>query len=189
VSAQGPGDWAAALAEARAHLERGARALEGWLAAEEALWAQRPAPQAWSVAEVLEHVTLTQHFLLLLSEKLARRGLARAARGATPPAVPASTAALDALAAREFRWEHPEHMAPTGSATRAELRQRLRDQTARALALLDSVPRGEGALADARMGAIDARLDAYGFLHLYALHAERHLAQLERNANALRPDR
>jgi hypothetical protein len=78
-------------------------------------------------------------------------------------------------------------MAPTGAASRDELRQRLREQTARALGLLESMSRGEGALADARMGAIDARLDAYGFLHLYALHAERHLAQLERNARALRP--
>lgn len=78
-------------------------------------------------------------------------------------------------------------MAPTGSATRAELRERLREQSLRALRVLEDAPNGEGALADARMGAIDARLDVYGFLHLYLLHAERHLAQLERNARALRP--
>ena len=178
--------WSAALAAERARLERGARALEAWLDTPEPVWSTRPAPQAWSVAEVLEHVTLTQHFLLLLIEKLSSRGMARAARGEVPPP-PGDHAALDALASRDFRWERPEHMAPTSSATRAQLAERLADQTRRARAVLELVPDGQGALADARMGTIDARLDAYGFLHLYVLHAERHLEQLERNARALTP--
>lgn len=180
-------DWSAALAAQRSRLARGAEALALWLALEDPWWSQRPAPGAWSAAEVLEHVTLTQHYLLLLTEKLARRGLARAARGVAPPPTPTSTAVLDALASRDFRWEHPEHMAPGGAATRAELGARLREETRRALELFELTPRGAGALADARMGAIDARLDVYGFLHLYTLHAERHLAQLERTARALRP--
>lgn len=178
--------WERALAVERERLERAGRELEAWLAAPEPLWSSRPEPQAWSVAEVLEHVALMQHFVLLLVEKLAARGLARAARGGVPPQEPASSGALDALASRDFRWERPEHMAPLGRTTREELRERLREQTRRALAVLERTSRGEGALADARMGAIDARLDAYGFLHLMALHAERHLAQLERNARALR---
>jgi hypothetical protein len=179
--------WERALAVERQRLERAGRALEAWIDAPEPLWSGRPAPQDWSAAEVLEHVSLMQHFVLLLVEKLAARGLARATRGGVPPLEPASNAALDALASRDFRWERPEHMAPLGRATRAELRARLGEQTRRALAVLERTARGEGALADARMGAIDARLDAYGFLHLMALHAERHLAQLERNARALRP--
>jgi hypothetical protein len=179
--------WDRALSTERERLERAERALADWIEAPEPLWSGRPAPLAWSAAEVLEHVTLTQHFLLLLIEKLARRGRARAARGLAPPPTPASTAALDALAERQVRWECPQHMAPRGAVTRDELRARLREQFRRALAVLESVPRGEGALADARMGRLDARLDAYGFLHLMTLHAQRHLAQLDRNAAALRP--
>lgn len=181
--------WTEVLAAERERLRDGARALEAWFATAEPLWSARPAPEAWSVGEVLEHVTLTQHFLLLLIEKLARRAAARAARGDRPPASPLGHAALEALASRERRWERPEHMAPTGRVARAELAQRLREQTRRALAVLEALPDGQGALADARMATVDARLDVYGFLHLYVLHAERHLAQLERTASALTPDR
>lgn len=95
--------WASTLPNERERLERAGRSLEAWLDTAEPLWSARPAPDAWNVVEVLEHVTLTQHYLLLLIEKLARRGLARAARGATPPDEPRATAALDALASRDFR--------------------------------------------------------------------------------------
>lgn len=177
------GDWTEAVARSRARLEGAFDALIAWCDEPAALLETRATPQAWSAREVLEHVVLADRFLLLLVEKLAARGLRRAAAGALPPAEPQALEDLELLALPEHRWSHPAHMAPTGSlAPRAAARE-LAAQRARCLRVLADAPAGEGALHSVRMSALPGgtrRLDLYGYLTVVALHAERHRAQLER---------
>ena len=151
----------------------------------EPLWSTRPAPDAWSVREILEHVTLTDHFLLILVEKLAARCRKRLARGDEVPAEPSDVTHLERIARREFTWQHPEHMTPTGELEPASLDRQLCADRDRCLALLDEFPDGGGALHTIRMSVVDARLDLYQFLAVIDLHARRHVRQLERNRASL----
>jgi DinB superfamily len=174
-----------AIAARAASLERSFRALEPWLELSEPGWSTRPAPDSWSPAEIVEHLALMQHFVLLLAEKIAARGLRRSAAGAALPTTPSDVSKLQQLAQHHFRWTHPEHMTPRGGRARDELRRELDEQRARCLDLLRRTPRGEGALHRVRMSVVGERLDLYQFLALVDLHLERHLAQLERAAAAL----
>ena len=146
----------------------------------------RPAPDSWSPSEVLEHVSLTSHYLLLLVQKIAEKVRRRQERGLTSLFAPPHFEHLDGFATREYAWDCPEHMLPTGKAAPREVRTRLRVQ-ARAIAeLLDEFPDGAGSLHELRLTLLDPDahngdgLDLYQFLHFLGLHAERHLAQIGR---------
>lgn len=171
--------WEDALAALRARLRAAFAALDRALEDDEAALRRRPRDGAWSPLEVAEHVALVDHFLLLLAAKIADRGRARAARGLAPPEEPSSLAALERIASRDFRWPAPEHMLPRGGTTAAELRARIAGDLARCEALLDSAPRGEGALHAITMSVVGERLDLYQFLAVIALHAERHARQAQ----------
>ncbi|QDV05433.1 hypothetical protein Poly30_09300 [Planctomycetes bacterium Poly30] len=160
-----------------------ARSGAPWLAA-------RPEPAGWTGAEVLEHVALTDHFLLRLVQKIGDKAAMRAERGNAWPTDPPEFDHLEAIAAREHSWPHPEHMTPTGELDLAEIARRLGADLAFAHAWLDRQPSGEGTLHRIRMsvvgdaGAEDDRLHLYHFLAVIELHARRHGAQLARLRNA-----
>jgi hypothetical protein len=144
---------------------------------------RRPGPGAWSPLEVVEHVTLTNRSLGLLIDKIARRSRARLADGGQPAAQPGPVEHLRELGSRGLGWRQPEHLSPAGETPRAELSARLDEQAADFRALLEELAHGEGTRHTIRMSAVeggDDRLDLYQFLEVVALHAERHLRQIER---------
>lgn len=149
----------------------------------EALLDTRPARGGWTAREVLEHVTLTDKYLLLLADKIAAKSRKRAERGEVWPAHGPRFDHLGHLAGRELEWSAPEHMVPRGGVSTAELLQRLAADRARALELLDGAPGGLGTLHRIRMSVVggdDDRLDLYQYLEVLCLHAARHVAQIDR---------
>jgi len=144
--------------------------------------ARRPAAAgAWSVHEHLEHVCLANHFLLLTIGKGCRKAVSRAAFS-DPPAGESDLAALAPIAVPgAFDWEPPVHMIPTGQRPAGEIRAELRDQLARSLQVLESLPRGEGRLCTIWMSVHGlGRLDMYQWLYFLAQHARYHLALIDR---------
>ena len=178
--------WRAATTALSARIERAFGDLRAWLAARADALDYRPEPGTWTAREVLEHVALADRFLLVLARKLHAKSARRAARGDSWPVHPPRFDHLTALASREYPWPHPEHMTPGGKATPAELCTALASDCEAARALVASLAEGQGTLHTIRMSAVreDDRLDLYQYIHVIALHAERHLAQLERNRRA-----
>lgn len=160
--------------------------LARWLDSPDELWTFRPTPDAWSVGEILEHVTLANHFLLILAHKLAETSKRRAERGDVVPSTPLALEGLRAVSDPSLRWAHPVHMTPTQSVTREELRARLTTQSAECARLLRELPSGEGHLHRIRMSVLpgENRLDLYQYLAFLALHSARHREQMQRNARA-----
>lgn len=99
--------WTAAIATLRARIDAVFDALLERTRLDASGLRARPRGGGWSGIEVLEHVALTNRFLLVLADKIARKSLARAARGASWPASAPSFARLEQLAGRE--WSAPEH--------------------------------------------------------------------------------
>lgn len=140
----------------------------------------KPAAGGWSIDQVLEHVSLTNHFLMLTLRKWVEIAGRRAARGDPIGDGESDLRRLDVIGRRgSFGWVRPEHMEPTGRPTPAEVRATLRRQVAECLDLLGCLGRGEGSLCQIRMTVNDlGKIDLYQWLYFLTQHARRHLAQM-----------
>ena len=157
--------------------------LDGWFAAPAPLRGYHPAHGGWTIDEILEHVALTNHFLLILVEK----GTLKALKNAHGLDLAAELAARQSARARldeisqpgAFTWMRPDHMAPQGLKPGPEVAATLRQQLQQCLAVLGRLPNGEGVLYRITMSVNDlGKMDVYDFVYFLAKHAERHLAQI-----------
>lgn len=141
---------------------------------------QRPAADAWSVAEVLEHLGRVERGIARL---LALRGREQPT-AEQPPPVPLDAARIARIRGRDTRIEAPDRIRPTGTVTAAD-----------ALAALEAT-RAE--LREAVIAADPASLDGCTHPHVVlgvltlrdwirfvAHHEARHAAQISEIAQAL----
>jgi 1,6-anhydro-N-acetylmuramate kinase len=171
----------------RTALETAFAGLDGWFDETEAVRAYRPANGGWSVNQILEHVGLTNHYLLILIRK-GRDGALRKAAGVDVAAVTADYA-FDPARLRDigvpgtFSWHRPDHMEPGGEVAPESVRALLKVQLAECLGVLAALPNGEGSLYKTTMNVNGlGKLDVYEYLYFLARHAERHLVQLAVNS-------
>ena len=184
--------WVTAIAALRAGLTDAFDALRARTECAEDGLRHRSEPGVWTALETLEHVHLTDRYLLVLVEKLARKSRSRAARGQAWPVHGPHFEHLGHIAGRELQWRAPEHMVPTGAVSAAAVREALRQDWARALNLLDTTPAGMGTLHRIRMSVVggdDDRLDLYQYLEVVRLHAVRHIDQIDRALAAAKVQR
>jgi hypothetical protein len=160
--------------------------VDAWFDKPEDVRAFRPPDGGWTVDEVLEHVTLTNHFLLLVIRKSTGKAMARATRQGPVTVGESDLRLLDPIGQRgSFAWSRPDHMVPTGRKSSDEVRSLMRDQVRECLDLLGRLSRGEGSLRRVRMSVNDCgRLGVYQWLHFLVLHARRHLDQMSANEAA-----
>lgn len=160
--------------------------VDQWFDKEEALKHYRPSSNGWTISEVLEHIALTSHFLLKLIDK----GAAKALKNIHQLDLETELrdyrfeeTKLDEIGIhKSFAWMRPEHMEPTGQKSEVEVRQEIKSQLKRCLNHLKSMPDGQGVLYKTTMVVNDlGKIDVYEYLYFLAKHAERHLAQMQRN--------
>ena len=136
--------------------------------------------------EVLEHVMLTNHFLLIIIEKGTVKALQKYDPSSNDHCVPSDYSlgnpALHEIAdPKAFPWQRPEHHQPTGKRSTHEVRREIRNQLDRCLITLDLLPNGEGVLHQTTMTVNGlGKLDVYQYVYFLALHAQRHLRQMEK---------
>lgn len=154
--------------------------VDAWFDRDEALRAFRPASGGWSVEQVLEHVTLTNRFLMLTLRKYAAIAERRARRGDPLPDGESDLARLEVIGERgSFGWPRPEHMEPTGVPSSGEVRSTLHGQLGECLILLERLGGGVGALCRVTMTVNSlGKIDLYEWLYFIAQHARRHLEQM-----------
>ncbi len=161
------------------------QATDAWFDAPESLRSFRPSRGSWTINEILEHITLTNHFLLMLIRKggqkslqlLDKSDLAAAAEGY----VFHREKLEDVGTLGSFVWTRPEHMEPSG-APHAEVRARLQEQLEECLDWLDQLHQGAGILYKTTMTVNDlGKIDVYEYLYFLAMHIRRHLMQMEGN--------
>ncbi|WP_426446294.1 DinB family protein [Paenibacillus sp. S-38] len=175
---------AEAIEKIRTSLDRVSAELDPWFEKSPALLDYRP-ERGWNAAQILEHVSLTNHFLLILIRKGTRKALERAERDGLPKDPGALTVDLERLdliaSHRSFRWERPAHMEPAGEKSMDEVRVLLHEQFGDCSACLEQLKNGEGTLYTTMMsvGGL-GKIDVYQYLYFLCLHAERHLGQLQR---------
>lgn len=171
------------IAEVRGALTTVFTEVDTWFDRPAVVRAFRPSDGGWTIDEVLEHVTLTNHYLLLVIRKSTGKALARAAGGEPVGDGESNLRLLDPIGRRgSFAWPRPDHMVPTGEVSSEEVRSVMRLQVRECREILGRLGRGEGSLHRVRMSVNDSgRLDVYQWLMFLAQHARRHLAQVAAN--------
>ena len=158
--------------------------VDEWFDKELAIRSYRSSTASWSINEVLEHIMLSNHYLLILIEKGTKKALKASEDKAIlwPEQYSLSDPALHQIADPDaFAWHRPDHHAPTGSKTMWEIRREIRDQLHRCLIILEVVPNGEGTLHRTAMSVNNlGRLDVYQYVYFLSLHAQRHLKQMQK---------
>ncbi|MDB2686032.1 DinB family protein [Mariniblastus sp.] len=154
-------------------------AVDSWFDIEPQTRAYLP-KSGWSINQVLEHIALTNHFLILTLDKQILIAEKRAQK--TP--IPDGESDLDRLIPigerGSFEWERPDHMEPTRAVNPAETREVLSGQVDHCLNSLDRIKGGIGALVSITMTVNDlGKIDLYQWIFFIAKHAQRHLQQME----------
>lgn len=174
------------IKEVRTNLEETFAAIDRWFEEPQPVLDFRPAPGKWTAGEVLEHIGLTNHFLLILIEKGAQKALVRAETENPANALRDYEFHRDKLTEiglhRSFTWIRPEHMEPRGEKSPAEVRSWLGEQLTQCLDVLNRLKNGEGALCKTTMTVNDlGKIDVYEYLYFLAQHGRRHITQMENN--------
>jgi hypothetical protein len=176
------------LTEVKSYLSSTFVLVDHWFEEPAALRAYRPADLGWTVNEVLAHIGLTNHYLLILIQKGTTKALVNtqgrdlAVELATYRFPYEKLAAIGTL--HGFEWARPDHMEPhLNQLTLPAIRQQLRDQLSQALNYLDQLPNGEGLLYQTTMSVNNiGKLNVYEYCYFLAQHARRHLTQMQENA-------
>lgn len=175
------------LAELKADIEATFALVDSWFDQPASLRAHVPADYGWTVDEVLNHIGLTNHYLLILIEKGTTKALANPHGLDLQAAVASYEFPRERLAAigmlHAFPWARPDHMEPRAYPRPLPVvRQQLHDQLAQTLRVLSRLAKGEGVLHQTTMSVNElGKLNVYEYVYFLAQHARRHLTQMQDN--------
>jgi hypothetical protein len=138
---------------------------------------------AWTVAEIVEHLSVLEHKLTQLMTMMVGKveSVAAAAGGAAPGGAHFKPFSLDeqAARARAEKYVAPEEVRPRGGVALPDSLARLRESRAALAALRPRIERADFASATYPHPAFGP-LNLYQWLAFIGLHEERHLNQIER---------
>jgi hypothetical protein len=162
------------------------RELDTWFERDFDLLHFKPDTNQWNIREVLEHISLTNYFLLLIINKSTRRALDRK-RAANAIIIPADYQEkfdkIDVIGSRSFGWVRPEHLEPSGLQDMRDIRVLLKQQFAQCMYNLSLLKNGEGMLVLTNMSVNHlGKLDIYQYIYFLTKHIERHIGQMNRLA-------
>ena len=157
----------------------------GWFNKEERLMVFRPLSKGWTIEEILEHIYLTNFYLLILIRKGAASALRKSAE--TDFTILLTDYDLDWNKMKligehnSFIWNRPEHMQPSGSITMTEVKELLSKQMNDCLSLLNQLQNGEGVLHKKTMSVNGlGKIDVYHYIYFLVQHIQRHLTQMQK---------
>jgi len=131
----------------------------------------KPAPDRWSVAEVLEHITLVEDGLFQnVTEKVMKAPAGAAGRDVAKT----DAMVLAMIPDRSQKRQAPPPFVPSGRWTEAETLDHFEKSRARTIEFLNSTPDLRAHVADSPLGP----LDAYEWVLFMAAHSERHTKQI-----------
>ena len=146
----------------------------------EAQWKFKPAPERWSIAEIVEHIVVVQDYVLgPVREQLAHSPVSPVARNYQQ----IDRLILSAMPDRLTTFQAPEPIQPAARWTHAEALDRLLKNYSRLSEYLESTPDLRLHIADSLpMKALSkgeyTSMDGYQWVLAAAGHAERHTKQI-----------
>jgi hypothetical protein len=161
------------------------QAVDSWFEKPSNVVKYNPKAGGWSIELILEHVYLTSHFLLILIDKASNKALKNIHNFNLEEELKnyqfESELLMEVGKHLSFKWIRPEHMEPKGGMCGNELRKRIKEQVERCFHHLELLKNGEGVLYKTTMTVNNiGKLDVYQYIFFLALHAKRHITQMEK---------
>jgi hypothetical protein len=143
-----------------------------------------PANGGWNIRQILEHISLTNHFLLILIDKGVNGSLKKSLTSdyvAQSGNYDFDWKKLQMIGThRSFGWHRPDHMEPTGNISLPDIKNKIQMQYDQCMSYLDRLDKGQGVLHKTMMTVNDlGRIDVYHYIYFLAQHAKRHNAQMK----------
>lgn len=160
--------------------------IDAWFDKDLELRNYRPANGGWTINEILDHIGLTNHFLLILIDKGTNKALQNVHKLDLRIELQNHVFHYDKLMEvglhKSFTWIRPEHMEPTGDRPLEEVRNQLKEQVNRCLVNLDRLKNGEGVLYKTTMTVNNlGKINVYEYIYFLAQHGQRHIIQMQKN--------
>jgi DinB superfamily len=180
------------LAEIREFLHQLFEEADQWFEKETTLLHYCPRGGGWTIAQVLEHIGLANHYLLLQIEKGIAIALANVEKVDLPARLKNHSFSFDKFAPvgipASFEWIRPDFMEPTGEKTMGEIRSQLNRQRQICLACLHQLSNGEGILYTIKLTLNDSgrivqdlgEINLYQYLYFLGQHMSRHISQMKK---------
>jgi hypothetical protein len=159
--------------------------VDNWFDVPGSLVNYQPSNGGWTIRQILEHISLTNHYLLILVEKGTAKALEKARKSEFGNMLNDYDLDWDRLKSigepGSFEWNRPDHMVPQGHKPIDEIRKTLNDQIRRTVDCLDRLSNGEGVLYKTMMSVNNlGKIDVYHYIYFMVQHAKRHVAQMEK---------
>ena len=138
----------------------------------EAQWKFKPAPDRWSVAEVLEHIAVTEDFLF---ETISQNVMQAPAGKPDRDYKAIDKKVLTMIADRSQRAQAPQEVQPSGRWSSKETLEHFERSRTRTAEFLKATPDLREHVVDSPIGE---PLDAYQWLLFISAHSERHTKQM-----------
>ena len=168
------------------HLVKTHAGVLAWFDETEQVKKYRPTDNGWTIAEILEHIALTSHFLMILIGKGADKAMYNANNlqlEEIKNEFDYDLSRIDKIGIhKSFEWIRPEHMEPKGEKTEQEVQGEIISQLIRCLNHLEKLKNGEGLLHKTMMTVHElGRINVYEYIYFLSKHAERHISQMVEN--------
>jgi len=156
-----------------------------WFEIEYKLLDYSPSNGGWTIRQILEHVSLTNHFLLILIRKGTLKSIEIAGNTEYSNLLTGYDLNWDKLKLigehRSFEWNRPQHMEPTNKILLIEVKEKLIEQKQECLSRLNQIPNGEGVLYKTMMSVNNlGKIDVYHYIYFLVQHINRHLMQIKK---------
>lgn len=170
----------------KSHLKLTFAEVDGWFNADKITLEYIPVSAGWSVHQILEHIYLTNFYLLILIDK----GVKKAIRNDKGLDLKFELENYDFDKATmekvgeygAFIWMRPEHMEPNRVLELNEIRKLISQQLQQCLDYLELMKNGEGLLYKTTMTVNDlGKINVYEYIYFLSLHAQRHIVQMKNN--------
>jgi hypothetical protein len=148
----------------------------------------KPINDGWTIEQVLEHIALTNHFLLILIDKGAAKALVLAQKTDYSAELTNYQFPKEQLTEvglhQSFTWIRPEHMEPKGEKSLLEVKDWLKKQCDQCNDYLNQLKDGQGICYKTTMSVNNlGKIDVYEYIYFLAQHGQRHITQMEKIKN------
>lgn len=159
--------------------------IDTWFDQEYTVRDYKPKNGGWTINEILEHIYLTNHFLLILIDKGTTKSL-NSSKINLQEEIDNYVFQRDKLTEiglhNSFDWFRPEHMNPKGINNLIEVKIKLNEQFKQCLHCLSVLRNGEGLLYKTTMSVNNlGKINVYEYIYFLAQHGKRHITQMSKN--------
>ncbi|PWN62204.1 DinB family protein [Chryseobacterium oncorhynchi] len=174
------------IRDIKSHLKLNFDEVDRWFEKDSETLNFQPSNGGWTIQQILEHIYLTNFYLLILIEKGTKKAMRNSMNLDLESEIKnysfdrGNFEKIGEYGA--FEWIRPEHMEPKGQLSLEEIKNLISQQYHQCISYLDLMKNGEGVLYKTTMTVNElGKINVYEYIYFLSLHAQRHLTQMRNN--------